>query len=140
MDNHQFLDKLANSPSTLWTIVLCNILDGLDADLYKADFVKQAMEWWRVDFLRLKSEDPDADEDDLMETALSTLLLKEVVSSSKPVSPKPDFRMKYLVNSSLYNCCNSLLAESFLFLVVHEDDRRRLLKDGLIRLRSPVLR
>ena len=137
MNNDQFLDKLFGSSNPLWIIVLCNILDGLDAKLYEVDFVRQAIEWWREDFIRLKSGCPTTGDDELLETSLSTLLLPENILSVKPSRPKPAFRLNCSVASSTQNCAHSMLAESFVIWVLHEDDHHTLLKDGSIGLHPP---
>jgi hypothetical protein len=138
MNNHQFLEKLDNSSSSLWIIVLCNILDGFDAKLYDDDFVRQAMEWWRQDFIRLQTGNPTANEEELLETSLCTLLLPEDSLGFKPSKPKPDFRLNCRVSVSGQNYAHSMHVDSFFRHVIHEDDRSTLVKDGLINPRPPT--
>lgn len=120
-----------------WVIVLCNILDGHDAGLYDANFLKQAIEWWRDEFLWRKSAYPTETEDDHLAVTLDTLLVPDALSKFKPGRPKPDFQLKCRTRNGVENYAHSMSAESFLTWVLHDVDRRTLASDGLLSLGTP---
>ena len=117
MENQNFVSQLLSSENPRWVIVLCNILDGLDAKLYDEDFVREAIGGWRSGSLRHQGTLPD---DDQLKTDLDTLATK--------------FRLKCPVsdtkNEVVGNYAHAMSAESFLRWVVHSDNRNAQLSDA----------
>jgi len=135
MNNHEFIDRLLQKPpNPRWIIVLCNILDGLDSKpkLYDDNFVREAVTWWREDFLlRLKAMKPKENEDDLLETSLTILGTPGAPSGIKPSSPKPDLRLKCRTSApTTSSYTNAMLAATFVLRVLHPDDQADLGGDG----------
>lgn len=133
MNNQHFVDRLLRHPR--WVIVLCNILDGLDAGLYDQDFVRNAVDWWRESFLRRKGMEPTSNEDALLSETLDMLV------TQKSLSGQP-FRLKTKVpitaEDTTTSYAHSMAAESLLRWVLHEDDQNALAADAILGVGIPA--
>jgi hypothetical protein len=127
MNNHDFIDKLLQKP--LGVIVLCNILDGLDAGLYGENFVRDAMDSWREDFLRREGEN----EDKRLSGSLDSLVTRPASASGRP-APCLRLRCQVTVAEALAatSYAHSMLADSFIRHVLHPDDQAFLVREGVL--------
>lgn len=127
MTNQDFVDKLLpESPQPLWLIVTCNVLDGLDAGLYDQDFVREAIDRWREEFLRFKASSPTEDDKDLLSASLDELVTYKTPSGQS-------FCLRSVVSTSeelVLSYSHSMRADSFVSKVLPAEEQEALAEEG----------
>lgn len=89
MDKIDFLDCLLECPRG--QIVLCNMLDGLDEELFAQDFVRDVFNWWHDYFLFRFPNTGDCNTENELLATLDLLLFELTPPNYQHVTTRPDF-------------------------------------------------
>jgi hypothetical protein len=108
-------------------IVLSNILNGLDEGLFEVAFVHMLFDWW-IDLCDSKSYTTST----TVLAALNVLIFKSQPPGFRPHLIKPNFKLtcRRLSRHSTDSELTTVVSAFVLGLIIHADDKRRLIAAG----------